>query len=399
VGNCSACSAVEPLASFSDLASLQSPTASFPAKPRDDSFLGSLGVVWPIWLVTWGLTLGAALITAAARNLSVAHLWQQYDSGWFLQIANGGYSVDIDAPAFYPLYPLLLRFVGDAIGGHPELAGFVLALPLSLAVFALLHSLAVRHAGEDGAFRAVFYLAVFPTAFFLCLVYSEALFLALAIAAFLAAERRRYLLGGVLAGASMLTRPLGVAVIAGLLAFALHDPAPRKALTRVLVALPVFALYPLLLVADGRSPLAFFHSEGRFRHTSFFDPLRGGYSGMRLAWRGVDTLTHGFDWVAALNVTALITLVAFAILTVFVFSRLGAPYGLYCFISLAMPVAAPADPWPYVSMQRFALALFPCFVVLGLGVARKSLFIVLTVLGATGLVFLVVHWANGGFVA
>jgi hypothetical protein len=259
--------------------------------------------------------------------------------------------------------------------------------------------LAVRYGGEDGAFRAVFYLAVFPTAFFLCLVYSEALFLALAIAAFLAAERRRYLLAGVLAGGSMLTRPVGVAVVAGALVFALHDSAPRRALTRVLVALPIFALYPLLLVVEGRSPLAFFHSEERFRHTSFLDPLRGGYSGARLAWRGVRTLTHGFDWVAALNVTALITLVAFAILTVIVFSRLGAPYGLYCLLSLAMPVAAPADPWPFVSIQRFVLALFPCFVVLGMDFARRALFIVLIVLGATALVFLVVHWARGGFVA
>jgi hypothetical protein len=31
--------------------------------------------------------------------------------------------------------------------------------------------------------------------------------------------------------------------------------------------------------------------------------------------------------------------------------------------------------------------------------ARRVLFIVLIVLGATALVFLVVHWARGGFVA
>jgi hypothetical protein len=366
---------------------------------HDTSVIGSLRSIWPAWVATWVLTIGTAAITSAIVDVSLSKLWQRYDAGWFLHIAEHGYGDEPDAPAFYPLYALLLRAGGDLLGGHPVLAGFVLALPLTLIAFALLHALSRRFVDEGDARRTVAYLAVFPTAFFLCALYSEALFLVFAVAAFLAAERRRFLAAGLLAGAAMLTRPLGFAVLAGLVLLALREPARRAPLVRLAAAPAVFALYPLLLVAEGRHPFAFLGAEAHWRHTSSAAILRGPYEALRAAWNGAVDLAGGYDWVALLNVTAFIALVAFGCLSVLGWRRLGAPYGVYCLISLALPLFAPADPWPLVSIQRFVLALFPCFIVLAtmpLGPRGHRL---LLSLSAATLVFLVVQWTRGSFVA
>ena len=353
------------------------------------------------WLATRIFTVGAAAVTSAVVAEPLSRAMKAWDAGWFLHIAEHGYGDEPGAPAFYPLYPLLLRLGGDVLGGHPVLAGFLLSFPLTLCAFALLYALARLHVGEEEASRAVLYLALFPTAFYLHALYSEALFLVFAVGAFLAAERRRFTVAAVLAGGAMLTRPLGIAVLVGIAIFALRTPRRAAALRRLSIAPAIFAIYPLLLAADGRSALAFLSAEAHWRNTSLHGAVRGPYLGLLAAWNGARDLaqTGGNNYVALLNVTAFLALVAFAVLSVLAWRRLGAPYGLYGLISLAMPSAAPADPWPLVSMQRFVLALFPCFIVLGTLPIGRLAHRVLVALSAAAMVYLLFHWARGDFVA
>ena len=75
------------------------------------------------------------------------------------------------------------------------LAGIVVSLAAALAAFVLaLPARRDAHSGADGARRAVLYLAVFPIALFLQAVYSESLFLVLALAR-VPARRARPLAG------------------------------------------------------------------------------------------------------------------------------------------------------------------------------------------------------------
>ena len=43
----------------------------------------------------------------------------------------------------------------------------------------------------------------------------------------------------------------------------------------------------------------------------------------------------------------------------------GAPYGLYCVLSLAVPAVATTSPWPLASIATLRTYFFPCFIVLG----------------------------------
>ena len=342
----------------------------------------SLRSVFTIWFLTRVLTIGAVAALAVALGESFSRTWSQWDAGWFLHIAENGYGADSQAPAFYPFYPLLLRTASEVLQDHAVLAGVLLALPLTLIVFVLLHALALRRVGEEAALRAVAYLALFPYAFFLQALYSETAYLALAIGAFLAAERRRFLIAGTLAGGAMLARPLGPAVLAGVAILAVRSSFPRQALARLAIAPVLFLLFPLVLVIEGRGPLAFLHAEDEWRDVSPFSAFYGLYRAAQEAWRALHELapgTPGTEYLALVNVTALLSLVVFAALSVAAWRRLGSPYGVYCMLSLAVPIIATTAPYPLASMQRFVLTLFPCFIVLGaLPIGRTAHRVLLT---------------------
>ena len=57
-------------------------------------------------------------------------------------------------------------------------------------------------------------------------------------------------------------------------------------------------------------------------------------------------------------------LVLFVVLTVIAWRRLGAPYGLFAALSLALPLSVPSSRWPLLSLPRFGLVVFPFFLAL-----------------------------------
>ena len=166
------------------------------------------------------------------------------------------------------------------------------------------------------------------------------------------------------------------------------------------MALPIFALFPLLLTVEGEGPLGFLHAENHWRDMSALAPLRGLYWGTHAAWDGLEAFeVGGSPYLAVVNGGALLALVVFAALSVAAWRKLGAAYGLYCALALALPAATPTTPWPYSSMQRFVLVLFPCFIVLGaLPISRLAHRAVLAA-SAVAMVGVLYYWVGGAFVA
>src|SRR5581483_527477 len=153
-------------------------------------------------------------------------VWARWDSVWFLRIADHGYSSASHADAaFYPLYPAAIAGLGRALFGHYLLAGLLISLAASLGAFWLLHRAAEERLGAEGARRAVLYLAVFPMSLFLVAVYSASLCLLLSLAAFLLAERGRWLGAWSAAALALLTRFAGAALVPALVLLAWRSPA------------------------------------------------------------------------------------------------------------------------------------------------------------------------------
>jgi hypothetical protein len=336
-------------------------------------------------------------------------VWVRWDSVWFLRIAENGYSAAEEAAtAFYPLYPLLLGLLGRVLLGHYVLAGVLISLAATLGAFVLLDRLAEEKLGADGARRAVLYLAVFPFAVFLGAVYSEALFLFLALAAFVLAERRRFLGAAVAAGLAWLTRPLGVALLPALVLIAWRSTDRRGALVRLAAAPALFAIYPLYLWWKLGDPFAFLRAQETWgRQLSWAGPLGGLWDGLRAGWAGIRQLASGSDttryWsavqdadpdrVAAVNLEQLAFLALFFALTVVAWRRFGAPYGLFAALSLAIPLSVPSERWPLLSIPRFGLVVFPFFLALAVLGARARVHTAVVVVSAISLGIVCVQWA------
>ncbi len=311
---------------------------------------------------------------------AVTDVWARWDSVWFLRIAEHGYSAASGAAAaFYPLYPGAVAMVGRALFGHYVLAGILVSLAAALGSCLLLYGLAEERLGADGARRAVLYLALFPFALFLQAVYSESLYLLLTLAAFVLAERRRFLAAGGAAGLALLTRPTGLALLPALALLAWHERDRVRALASLAVAPLLFAAYPLYLWRADGDPWQFLHAQRLWsRHLSPAGPLGGIWDGLRAGWAGVEQLASGSHthvyWTpvqdtdpiraATLNLECLAFLVLFAALTVVAWRRFGAPYGLFAAISLAIPLSVPSERWPLLSLPRFGLTIFPLFLAL-----------------------------------
>ena len=53
--------------------------------------------------------------------------WERFDALWFLRIAEGGYRLRDGSAAFFPLYPLAIRGLSFALGGHPFAAATIVS--------------------------------------------------------------------------------------------------------------------------------------------------------------------------------------------------------------------------------------------------------------------------------
>jgi hypothetical protein len=313
-------------------------------------------------------------------------VWGRWDSGWFLGIAQHGYTDPGHSTAFFPAYPMLVKLVGWFLLGHDLLAGVLVSLVASAGAFVLLWQLGRALIGEESTRRALLYLALFPTTLFLLAVYSESLYLLVSVEAFLYAVRGQWTRAGVFVGLAALTRVAGLVLLPALAILAWRASDRRRALTRLAVSLPIMALWPLYLGLKYHRPFVFLSAQraGWDRRLSSAGPLGGAWDALVDGWRGVRQLVagsghdyfpspdHGAMYGAGLNLEQLGYAVLLVALGVYAWRRLGAAYGLFVLASLALPLSDPVPSSPLLSMPRFALGVFPVFLVLGsLGGRRR----------------------------
>lgn len=252
-------------------------------------------------------------------------------------------------------------------------------------------------------------------ALFLGAVYSESLYLLLSVAAFLLAVRGNFVPAALVIGLAILTRSAGVALLPaiGLLAWQAEERA--RNLAALAIAPAVAALWPLWLWIRFDDPFIFLEAQRETwgRELSLFGPLGGIGRGLEAAWAGVRQLIDGpggaIYWpeatdtgpmhVAAQNLQQFAYLVLFVGLGVYAWRRLGAPYGVFVFASLALPLAAPTEDWPLLSLPRFGLGMFPLFIALALLGARRRVHVLTIAVSAFMLSLAIAQWTTWQWVS
>jgi Gpi18-like mannosyltransferase len=173
----------------------------------------------------------------------------RWDTFFYYTIATDGYSWDAAAfrhynVVFFPLYPVLMRWGGAALGGHPLVAGLIISLVAYAGALVLLYRLALLELGDDYAWRVILLISTFPYALYFSAVYTESLFLLLTVGAFYAMRRGRLGWAALCGLAAGLTRPNGfwLALPLALLAVRppdrdLSDASPRRPISLPLALL------------------------------------------------------------------------------------------------------------------------------------------------------------------
>ncbi len=147
--------------------------------------------------------------------------WSAWDAPHYLDIARNGYVTTGDAAnwiVFFPAYPYATRVLDWVAPGGLLTAAFLVSGIASVAA-ALLLAWLVRIDGGDRAqaTRAVWFLLIFPTAYFLHLPYTESLFVALTLGAFVAARTGHWAVAGIVGAFAAMTRVSGVLLIPALM--------------------------------------------------------------------------------------------------------------------------------------------------------------------------------------
>lgn len=171
--------------------------------------------VWSASYLAWAVvTLFTQFGRPPGKPVGVVDLirtsWWQYDAKIFTRIAQDGYATNPVDPAFFPLYPMLVRAADLVLPLGPKFTPVFVAAAAMLAMYVLLYRLAEVEFGRFVAIRASWALAAWPVAFFLGIGYNESLFIALMIGAIYAMRRGHWWVAGVIGGLASATRSVGL---------------------------------------------------------------------------------------------------------------------------------------------------------------------------------------------
>jgi hypothetical protein len=322
--------------------------------------------------------------------------WTRWDAGWYRHIAAHGYVAEPVGPpgqrnlAFYPLYPFVMRLV-SLTGLDPLAAGILVSNLAMLVALVLVHRMASARFGADAAFRCVVLLSIFPYAFYFSAVYSESLFVLLAVASLYLGERGRWAAASVCALLCGATRAPGVALAPALVLLYLDRIRfdVRKVRPDILwiglAALGPLLFYAYLGARFGDPWLA-------FKATRVAGWWQGGFSLKPIeravrAMRSIENLRTGqFPVVYNLNLLAAALSLGGV---VFVFRRQPLAWGVFSLLIVASGVLQPGG-W-----GRYVLPAFPVFLAWTLGLESRVAFagaVVVSTLLLALLTILYTHW-------
>lgn len=387
--------------------------AGSPTRLLDRTAWRDAALAWLAQRILFVLAVYVGRLLITARGFSQqAYSWKQliaglfgWDANQYVRIAREGYAHGWET-AFYPVLPGLEHLLMGVFGGSPGLAGLVVANLATLLAFGLLRVLVEREVGRRPAQRALLYLACFPTAFFLIVPYTESLFLLFSVASFLALRRERWLLAGVCAALAELTRPLGILLVAAMLAEYVARYArtgqwrEARRLAPLLggMALPALALGVFTLSLRA-SPSAASPISGELA-TSWARTLT--FPGFGFVRAGGALLQAGLTpnaFQAHILLDAAFTVV-FIALSVVMWRRLPLAYVAYTWVTLAVVLMTPSHHWyALASNMRFMLVVFPLFMLLGVWGQRQWVDRLILICSLPLLTIFIVAFLGGGWVA
>lgn len=297
----------------------------------------------------------------------VTNMFNRWDAPHYLDIAKNWYVSDPNADAynfivFFPLYPILIRLTTLDFA-YSGLSALIVSNICSIAAFIYLWKLTKLDFDDGAAQKAVLFLSIFPTAYFLSAPYTEGLFFALAIASVYYGRLAKWPLAGILGMLASLTRIAGLLLLPTLLVEYLYQKGwrlrkidARKIDANILwVAFSVmgFLIYLIINNQVTGSPFTFLEIQ-RTHWFNTIDPLTG-------LTRAFGNVSSPFPENITIGAAPIIFALGGFLAVVGGFLRRLRPS--YIMFLLLTWMLAVATGW-WISVPRYVMSMFPLFILL-----------------------------------
>lgn len=292
--------------------------------------------------------------------------WANFEGIHYLNIPQFGY---YQFPqAFFPLYPnFILSLV--ALTKSYLYSGLLISHVSLIVALLLFYQLVRLDFSKKIAKRSLVYLLIFPTSFFFGSLYPESLFLALVLGSFYAARKKHWWIAGILGGFASATQFVGIFLFPALLVeWYLQKGKRKKKLTEELIeCLPLFFIatgflfYMAYLKATVGDPLYFLHVKPFFSGPQVEGKVVLLY---QVFWRYLKMLITVQKFTPTYFAVVMELFVGLALLVFSIFAYLRRWFAYVTFMALAY--LAPTLTGSFASLPRYALVLFPGFILLAL---------------------------------
>ncbi len=173
-------------------------------KPVDQIVVTFLLTIWVgIWLSQYFFIPDATYNHIPNIVKSLIH----WDAGWYMNIAQHGYSYNGNPMiqqniAFFPLYPTVMKVLGELFGLHNGVATIFPALFLGVVSIYAFHALAKTRLNENASLFATAAYSLYPGSTFFISAYPTSSMNLLVIITLLAFSQKKYFMAAIAAGIS-----------------------------------------------------------------------------------------------------------------------------------------------------------------------------------------------------
>lgn len=315
-------------------------------------------------------TVGAGVLAGEKVLAPFSERWLHWDAGHLVDIARFGYDgdpaddPDPGRPAFFPGMPLMLRLV-HVIVPDWSLAGLLVSFVAGLVAMIALARLGDFEGPEGAGWRAVLLLLLCPTAVFLFAGYTESLFLAFAIPAWLYARRGNWAAAGLLAAGASCVRITGLFLALALIVEFVMRRGRAKRAAWLLVPFVPLVLYSAYQYGRTGDWLAWQHAQEAGWGRQMVWPWQSFWTTWQMAWGD-----GPFTWAFRMEIAG--ALVGVAVLAWLLVARRWSEL-----VYVGLQLGALLFSAYYLSIPRAALLWFPLWIMLGRVSARhRSVLIV-----------------------
>lgn len=338
--------------------------------------------------------------------------WANFDGVHYLSIAGSGYGTEA---RFFPLYPLLIRYVSRVFGKAAPFgltqftAGLLIANICFFFSLIVLYKLIRLDYSKKITRWSIIFLLIFPTSFYFGSIYSESLFLLLLLLSFYSARKKQWLIATFFGSLLAATRLVGIVMFPVLLyefivsekVINIFKENDSKDMLRVIKkSLPLY-LMPLGLLGYSwfnlkkwGNALHFVYTHGELANSRSVDAIVLFPQTMfrYLKMLIVVPSTQFEWWIVLLEIS---TFIAVAYLLYFSWKKkIWSSYILFALLAFLIPVSSGT----FTALPRYVLILFPIFISLAL-VKRKTAKMAYLVASIVLLFVLLMFFSRGYFIA